>query len=218
MNGTDYIIVTTPRSGSGLLCAYLQGTGIAGIPNEYLQAGFLPKEAKENLAEYVKSLRREYQTFNGLFGFKIFAHDAQKIPGLLDNWFEFFPDARYIYLTRKNILAQAVSLTIALQTGRWRYTDTNKNEPQYDCEAISNALNRIVSENIFWQSFLKKNLIKQLNLIYEEFIKKQELSIRNILHFLGAHDECSISRPTDFQKIGTNINDEWIDQFLGENR
>ena len=62
-----------------------------------------------------------------------------------------FPDLRYVHLTRRNKVRQAVSHWLAIQSGRWSSLDAIANAaPAYDFAAIDH----LVSEIIFSRSRL----------------------------------------------------------------
>src|SRR6476469_291598 len=49
----SYLIASTPRSGSTLLCEALGATGVAGLPEEYYQEGLTP-EVEQILGHYTR--------------------------------------------------------------------------------------------------------------------------------------------------------------------
>jgi LPS sulfotransferase NodH len=74
----NYLILSTPRSGSTLLGFLLVGCGMMGVPHEYLHAtAHMPAIAKRwgivgangaiDVTEYFKILRRRRTTPNGFF-------------------------------------------------------------------------------------------------------------------------------------------------------
>jgi LPS sulfotransferase NodH len=70
-----YLICTTPRSGSTLLCRYLTATGCAGVPDEYLFEKTLPrfygKHGVSDFPSYFRALLENETTPNGVFGLKL---------------------------------------------------------------------------------------------------------------------------------------------------
>jgi len=126
----SYIIATTVRTGSYLLCEALDYTNVAGRPSETLNLELRPSYSREwglpsdaSLAEYVRALRKQGTSPNGVFGIKIHGHH---IDPLAKEWCflgpahevlqELFPGARYIYLHRRDRRAQAISFYRATMT------------------------------------------------------------------------------------------------------
>jgi len=133
-NGCDvpkqcYFLCATPRTGSNLLCEALWVTGVAGHPIEhFLSFGKVvsPSHSVERLAAaYI-----EGSSENGVFGTKVMAEyfstiidhlraiggEATPVEQLLGN---FFPNLRYIHISRKDKIRQAISLEKAIQTNQW---------------------------------------------------------------------------------------------------
>src|SRR5215208_139697 len=71
---TSYLILSTPRSGSTLLCRGLEGTGLAGRPHEYFRPeGRLWSQygGDADPVGYVARLLSERVSANGVFGAKV---------------------------------------------------------------------------------------------------------------------------------------------------
>src|SRR5947209_13992998 len=75
-----YMICSTGRSGSTLLCSLLTNTGVMGVPHEYFNLSrhgqFLIKRLKDRadgeipMEEYFDALVKHRTTPNGVFGIK----------------------------------------------------------------------------------------------------------------------------------------------------
>jgi len=139
----SYIICTSPRSGSTLLCKMLAATGKSGNPDSHFHnpslSGWLQafNLAKDNFASdhdamsAVFDAARQRGTGNtGFFGlrlqrgsFDFFMQQAGILhPGLnsdIERIEAAFGRTLFIYLTRANKLNQAISRIKATQTGLW---------------------------------------------------------------------------------------------------
>lgn len=149
-----YIICTTPRSGSTLLCTMLAATGRAGCPDsfyhecdvmrEWAAEWHLPDDGATSHADRERSYLRAVVAA-GRGGTPLFAMRLQQAylaplaellgllyPGLpsdADRLAQAFGDIRYVHLTRDDKVAQAVSLVRARQSGLWhRATDGTERE------------------------------------------------------------------------------------------
>lgn len=152
---TAYMICTTPRSGSTLLCTLLAQSGVAGAPDSHFHRpdrmawlksfglahqAFPDKSAALNAVLDAASTRGRGQS--DVFGLRMqrgsFTYLAAQLRHL-------FPDAptdiaslerafgptKLIYLSRRDKLAQAISRLIAEQTGLWhRNADGSERERQ----------------------------------------------------------------------------------------
>ena len=139
----SYVICTSPRSGSTLLCDLLSKTGIAGSPasyfhlpsvSEWVNNFNLTPEASEPernvLDAIVRAVIAEGSLDTGMFGLRLqrqsFDYFIQKLailhPGLSNDTQRFhkaFGRTAFLHLTRRDKLEQAVSYVRAEQTGLW---------------------------------------------------------------------------------------------------
>src|SRR5262249_16852729 len=119
---TFYVVASTPRSGSTYLCHSLWSTGQMGAPLEYFNyhSHMLQMSAwlrAGGLGQYVSRLVACRPSPNGLFGFH--SHWHQFVFVRLAQLLRLFPHLRFIYIERKDRLAQAVSYAKALQARQW---------------------------------------------------------------------------------------------------
>ncbi len=139
----SYIICTTPRSGSTLLCNLLAETRVAGVPESYFhrpsveswlqsqglrRSDFVTEE--DALTAVLESVRQAGAGGTGLFGLRLQRGSFDFFQQQLARLYPDAPDdvARieaafgptlYVHLTRTDKLAQAISHVIAEQTGLW---------------------------------------------------------------------------------------------------
>ena len=138
-----YIICTSPRSGSTLLCKLLAATGVAGNPNSYFHRpsisdwladlGLTPKQSvpERKLLEAIFRAAIAKGTLNtGIFGLRLQRHSfdffTEKLAVLcpersndVERFDAAFGRALFVHLTRRDKVAQAVSYVKAQQTGLW---------------------------------------------------------------------------------------------------
>ena len=138
-----YIICTSPRSGSTLLCRLLAATGVAGNPNSHfhrpdieswLRSYELARGDFASERDAVAAVFREAIAFGkgqtdmfglrlqrGSFGF-FMEQTARLYPGRANDPARFeaaFGRTRLIWLSRESKLDQAISYIKAQQTGLW---------------------------------------------------------------------------------------------------
>ena len=139
----SYVLCTSPRSGSTLLCKLLAATRIAGNPDSYFHLPAISDwladldltldhaaPEREVLAAIFKAVLSQGSLDTGLFGLRLQRHSfdffTQKLavlhPGLATDTQRFeaaFGRTRFIHLTRQDKVEQAVSYVKAQQTGLW---------------------------------------------------------------------------------------------------
>ena len=136
-----YIVCTTPRTGSNLLCFALAEQRI-GTPLEYLNllgngstqnftteslkavSRRISKQASrvEMCAKYIPAIVHHRTTANGFFGMKVFAHHFTNLFGnadlsVLTSLIGRKP--RIIHLVRENLIELTVSFITARNSQRW---------------------------------------------------------------------------------------------------
>lgn len=138
-----YMICTSPRSGSTLLCRLLAATGIAGKPDSHFHVPSLDAWSHsyrlsadpdlpeyERLAAIVRAALERGRGGTGVFGLRMqhnsLAFFLEKLailhPGLPGDAARIeaaFGRTLFIHLSRKDKVAQAVSCVKARQTGLW---------------------------------------------------------------------------------------------------
>ncbi|MGH7198806.1 MAG: Stf0 family sulfotransferase, partial [Candidatus Omnitrophota bacterium] len=132
----SYIVCSTARTGSTLLCLGLQRTGVCGIPEEYFNPSTAFKIQDKSLGlaaygAYLDEVLVKGATPNGVFGLKIHwanwlgflarikRMDRYKGTAISVILNKIFPGVRYLYIRRRDIVRQAVSLEKAFQTNVW---------------------------------------------------------------------------------------------------
>ena len=114
----SYAVITTPRSGSTYFCDLLESTKIAGYPLEHLRLATqeLSKNCNFNYLRLLNNLIQYRVTDNGIFGTKLISHFLFALHKTKFDFDQIFLTIdKFIFLTRRNKLAQAVSLVIAQQ-------------------------------------------------------------------------------------------------------
>ena len=179
MKSTEaYILCGTPRTGSTLLCALLQATGVAGIPESYFREPDEPTWAAQwgitrtedgtfSDADYVKAAFKAGRTENGVFGVRvmwgsmellidrlrvIYSNDGSKLLDLLERA---FGSTRFVHLRREDILAQAISWLRAEQTDIWHRTAPaislpQTSSPRFDFDELRRYSALIDAHNEAW--------------------------------------------------------------------
>lgn len=139
----SYVICTSPRSGSTLLCKMLGNTGIAGVPGSHFHEPSLSKwlsdygldpdnysTQQETLQAIFASAVERGKGETDVFGLRLQRHSfgffMRQLAVLLpettlekERLSSAFGTTLFIHLTRENKLDQAISYVKATQTGLW---------------------------------------------------------------------------------------------------
>ena len=142
------------------------------------------------------SLRRAYiaevlsrRTVNGVFAAKI---QWGQYTQLLDNpeGEELLAGGHFIYLYREDLLAQAISVHIAMETGMWgldgRVTSTVPETPQFFNEGlIADRLKRLADNEANWRVFFARSGLMPLVISYEQLVADTPGTMRRIIASFG---------------------------------
>ncbi|MFK7856214.1 MAG: Stf0 family sulfotransferase [Granulosicoccus sp.] len=139
----SYILCTSPRSGSTLLCRLLAATGKSGIPDSHFHSPSISdwmryydidadntKTEHDLLSEIFQAARFRGTGNTGMFGLRMqrqsFGYFIKKLCVLInccssdsERIQTLFGRTQFIHLTRENKLEQAISYVKASQTGLW---------------------------------------------------------------------------------------------------
>ena len=159
------------------------------------------------------------------------------MPGLLDGLSSVFPDEpgdrgrlgkafgaqHYIYLSREDKVAQAVSLVLAKQTGLWhlnadgsiRQQSGKKSVPVYDQHAIAQELEMLEAEARGWADWFEREQIKPVDLSYEQLASDPIGALQSILQGIDC-GEGRQSIKVNTAQTRSEINQQWIERFKTE--
>jgi trehalose 2-sulfotransferase len=213
-----YLIASLPRSGSHYLGHLLMETGMFGSPLEYLHPGHLrtwkAKFGAESTHALLLNLFRCRTSPSGLFGIK--AHWPQFDAMLREaGCSELLTFEKYIYITRADVVAQAISLVKARQTGAWISFHDARGEPRYDFEAIIAAKREIEEQSARWEAFFAEKRASPIRVTYEELIVGPD-DVRAAIcqaFDIRTSSQREIDRPT---RQSTDVNRAWRARFVAD--
>lgn len=220
-----YIIAITPRSGSSYLSDVMTHTENLGRPAELLSQTVISNVLKticgRNPDEYLRNAMRLRKSRNSVSGLKA-------------SWFQFrnFKDCvtdknyllgfKYIYLIRRDLNAQAVSLYRATASNVFHTNIKHSEEAinklntlEYDFNEIKKWHKHIVDQEQGWQKFFYENDIVPLCIFYEDIEADILGVLKRIANYIGiSADSISLPEKTSvFEKVSDNRNIEWTHRF-----
>lgn len=207
MADRSYIVCSSQRSGTHLLGDLLRHTELAGRPVEYFMssgdATWEGTHGYSSRASYLEWVRQQATTPNGVCGlvvmwvhFDRMLQLLRELPGcarlpapqLLG---ELFSPPKYIWLRRRDRVAQAVSWAMALQTGIWYVARDSATpppppaaEPVFDFDLVDDLYRRILEGETGWAAYFRHHGLRPLELIYEEAVADPAAALREALSFL----------------------------------
>ncbi len=242
----SYLICATPRTGSTLLCAMLESTGVAGQPESYFRKqdeaewalGWGLERSSEGhflFADYLRSAITAGRSKNGVFAARIMWETLEEVA---NNLVKLYPSAagndldllnrafghtRFIYLQRTDVIAQAVSLLRAVQTDVWHVTDDSKaahsrTEPEYDFDLINGYVRELKAHNRAWKSWFGKTGIEPHSIRYEDLEKDPVGVTSQVLNFLGLEPLKAHHSEASNRRLADSLNREWMERYRSDIR
>lgn len=231
------LICSLPRSGSWLLSAGLEATGLGGHPQEYFRRELrrfytrkwrIPVDAPAS--RYAGAALADATGANGVAGIKIHWQDfAPLIAGLRNEGREgsdreliesVMPDVRWVHLVRRDRLRQAVSWARALDSDVWWHSE---NVPAAergsrgwdpDMEKIEALYDLLARQEIEWQHFFRRSRISPLEVMYEELAASWEPTMRRVVAYIGVDVSNGLVIPPPPMALQSDgMNARWLDAW-----
>lgn len=215
-----YLICTTPRSGSNLLCEQLESTGILGRPREYFNGAGRraiddPEYPDAPEAQVRRALDRGV-TANGVFGVKLF---ASQMPHALasETFVSLLDRAKFLYLRRDDLLGQAISLVRAQQSGQFRASQKSTGPVRYNARAIERALEDLATQDAAWRAYFHRCAIAPIETTYDAVVCSPREIVDRLARELGLVETAAVrSEAITLLPQSDAISQEWRRQFIAD--
>lgn len=229
------VICSTGRSGSNLLGLTLGTIGYTGQSREFfcpdvLAANGVGVQASD-LYPYLAQVYNQGKTPNQVFGVKLhWDHmvNLLKIVRTDPDWrarsdieilSALFPNPRFIFIRRQNLVKQAISMEIGKQTGVYIVAKNNADRQSSGEEQklsfkplnIYRYKQGLKGRNRQWRSFFQKNKLPFLEVVYENLVNDFDGIMHQVIDFSGVELPATgveITKVT--KKQGNQINERWL--------
>lgn len=244
----SYVICTSPRSGSTLLCELLKGTGIAGRPDSHFHTPSFDRWLEvygltdRQFASHAAALDAVFAAAiakgtgeTGIFGLRLqrgsFSFFQEQLavlhPGHTRDVARIeaaFGRTRFIHLRRHDKLDQAVSLSIAEQSGLWhRAADGSEYErtappqaPKYDRDDIARHMEDLAGMDADWEAWFERENVMPLRLSYDDLAAAPRETLGRVLEALGLDPSGASDSEVPMAKLADATSRAWKDAFLQE--
>jgi trehalose 2-sulfotransferase len=237
----SYIICSTGRSGSTLLCKTLEKSSFCGHPDEFFHHKLIKPIQKSKdpdyFIDYCNSIYEKGLTSNGIFGIKMhwwqlfdFLKLARQISIFANKrdveiLNSIFPNLKFIYIWRRDMSKQAISTVIALQTKQWVNPTENQGEREEILSTTDNNV-RFQPLNIYkweqsfedqnrrWRNFFQDNALPYYEIVYEDFIPSFDRKMEEVIDYLEV-DRSLLSDKFEMaiKKQGNDINKQFLQRY-----
>jgi LPS sulfotransferase NodH len=216
---TTLLICSTPRCGSHALGHALFESGSFGSPFEYANPANFSEWQRITEERSVLSVFRKLMTRrtspSGVFSLKLH-YDQLGLFGEFEVVKGLFPNLKVVLLTRKNLLSQAVSMSLAHQTGECIAGQKGHGAVRtFNRTEIDAAARLILRHNSLWEYTLISHGIDPLRIAFEDFLANPEQTLARIGKHVGVEIERAVKAPVT-KPQSTKINHEWAREYLKE--
>lgn len=188
-----YVVFMTGRCGSTWLMHLLRDTGLCGTPHEFFNEGGVASWNRAigaaSAVGYLEGLARRYGS-SGRFGFEVDVWRFFHLQPHLD-FGRCFPADRAVilWMTRRDILAQAYSFAAAKASGRWhvfRDTDTSTGTADAPADvAIWREIHRLLLRERRMAAFFVQQDLRVHPITYEDLVADRRMVLLRVLDLLG---------------------------------
>lgn len=236
----NIIICSVPRSGTSLFCSYLNQTGLAGQPGEWLgRQNELRYKRRENLPEdlplkeYIRHLQSNTAAPNGVFSIKVMGFHLNSflqrvrselsLPKSLNDsevFEQIFGPCHFIHIYREELISFAISLYLAQYSHQWRSFNDLAPYIQHQVPYRYSAIKRIVEshQNPVWNAFFENSPRSPIKLSFEEITQSspRELmaNILNTLEIPYKDTDLQFDHQRTTKKQSGSRNRAWKERFL----
>jgi trehalose 2-sulfotransferase len=219
------VVASSYRSGSTYVALSLWSDGRFGAPFEYFNFEkdmdyMMARLRVDDIEEYLRQLIRLRTSSNGVFGIKAHFHHFEWMLGRSSVLRENLKIARFVYVNRKNKIAQAVSMARALQDNAWISFSRPRQAPVfYSKELIEECLRELMVQSEGWWKWFNANQIQPFVVNYEEFVADANAHVAKIAKWSGVDgDVADVVNLPMIDRQSDALNREWTDRFLAERK
>lgn len=214
----QYCIAFSTRTGSTLMCQDLESIGLNQQVELFQEPNY--PEDPEGAMEY---LRARVDVNPESFGFKVSWEQARELcdrlhPGRQTadpDLHQLFPHMRWILLSRRDKVMQAVSNWRATKTGLWHDPAVRGDkgqvaehlQPEFDPVEASKYFLQMAGEELLWRDYFSRIGVEHLEVVYEDYVGNRLAGLQRICDFLG------VDRPRDVREEGLRrLADDWSEE------
>lgn len=214
------IIASTQRSGSSLLGHYLEDTNAFGVPLEYFNQQNL-KHWRERfefstIEQFLDEIEPLRTSPGGIFSIKSHYFQLAEV-GNIRSLFARYGDCRFIRISRRNLLRQAISRTIAQQTGVWISGQPERAQPHYDAERIAANLRALSRQHEQWSLAFATTGTPYLNIEYEDLVADPAATITRIAEYCDVPvADLQMPEAAPLKPQTRSVSAEWAERYARE--
>jgi LPS sulfotransferase NodH len=170
-------------------------------------------------ADHVAATLERGTTPNGVFGAKVMWGHLPDLAALAgaeppELFGRLFGEPRYVWVSRRDRVRQAVSLWKAIQTQAWAAGDGGAaREACYSYPAIDHLRRRLAADDRSWIEFFDAHRIEPLALTYEQVAADLPGSVRAVLEHVGVDPSAADGIEPPLERQADELSEEWVARY-----
>jgi trehalose 2-sulfotransferase len=182
-----------------------------------------PYSSLAGIARWDDHLERSLRagtTPNGVFGAKVMwnqladvaalaGRDAEPVALLRD----LLAPTHWVWVRRRDVLRQAVSLWRAMQTQTWRDGAAPEPTAVYSRAAIAHLTALLADQDAAWSAFFAAQDLDPLELVYEDYARDIPGAVAEVLAHLGITGGFSLAPEPPMSRQSDGVSDEWAEAY-----
>lgn len=224
-----YMLATLPRSGSTFCAIRMWQTGVLGAPMEYLNFPVLKSTFRRlrlsvgadglidasQVDTYWRKISILRTSPNGVFGYKMFGSNFVEIAKRFPAFLKQISPQHVIYLTRRDVVGQAISYSKSQRSNVWFADVLNAPEVDYDFCHIALCKRQIERQKSAWERYFSHVNLVPIRIYYEDLLPDGgSRVIQHVIHSLGLDIRHSVDLRIPMirrQSDGRSL--EWRERF-----
>jgi trehalose 2-sulfotransferase len=214
------IICFSNRSGSNFLAEGLRRTGAIGMGGELFNHEEVALRCSKfeigTFDSYVRHIINVHAQQSRLFCTKVgwsqlyFLLKTGCIPQIIKN-------PRYLLIKRRDVLDQAISYSIAMQTKKWTSSHREQGiDPKFDDALIENCVHGTLMSHFHFEKLFGLNGQPFLEVHYEDLVADFQRQLKIICRWLGVRPKrYPIMEELRLQRQRNEVNEGFRARFLG---
>jgi len=215
------LLAFSNRSGSNLLANHLRTTPCFAGFHEQLNSQTMLRQADANtvdtVPDYFLKMRERYGKTCQIYGYKASWDQIMMLMRFgIDRMFN---GVRVIHITRADVLKQAISYHIALQTKQWTSAQAASDiVPTYDQKQITSILEGCLTAEMLVRQICATFQFPRLDVRYDAVVRSPEKVVKRIAQFTDADLGNWTAKEPPIKKQAGKINQQFHDRYVGELR
>ncbi|WP_337187694.1 Stf0 family sulfotransferase [Phenylobacterium sp.] len=222
-----YLIATSGRTGSTLLCSRIGEYGRLGFPDEFLNEAYISQFDRlfptPNLEDFEAYVSASFASEDGVFGLKTdwWRFQSARRLDLFRSFYE--PLDLVVFLRREDFVAQAVSLTLAVETELWHERDVvvgdledRQRQIPFDADKVELHARNILNQEYYWTRFLEESPAPRVDLFYEDLARDVDAGVAAIARAFDIPPPPAAPSAPAVRKPRSEVPAEWAERFAAE--